>query len=883
MQHLFGTPFWNTFLEHRFGTPFWNTFLEHRFGTPFLEHLFWNTFFWNTFFGTPFLEHLFWNTFFGTPFFGTPFWNTFLEHLFGTPFWNTCFGTPVLEHLFGTPFWNTCFGTPVLEHLFWNTCFGTPVLEHLFWNTCFGTPVLEHLFWNTCFGTPVLEHLFWNTCFGTPVLEHLFWNTCFGTPVLEHLFWNTCFGTPVLEHLFWNTCFGTPVLEHLFWNTCFGTHVLEHLFWNTCFGTPFWNTFLEHLFGTPFWNTFLEHLIGTPFWNTLLEHLIGTPFWNTFLEHLFGTPFWNTFLEHLFGTPFWNTFLEHLFGTPFWNTFLEHLFGTPFWNTFEHLFGTPFWNTFLEHLSRKPFNLFFGSGCSTRISRKFCGVSFSEDLVHPQFGGLNLDATRQPSMSTLHRRRTARARVWRQPKEVAKDLPRRIRTSRRCNHQCAPAPSAKIAQPKRVCGRCPTSGGEAPGSDSSPRGRLSCSSGTEGSVAEGPCPSPSAPSRRSGRTHREARRLKEDTTELEAKILDGERRLVALQEEARARSSPFNTVPDPQEEIRQLRTRIAELEGCSAAGDVIPSKRPKTLSSCSLNLVPLDFDVHDFRTSRRADEGPVRVSEFREAKYGLRGVRLGEASNPCPHCLVFRRRHQGRSVSSDAVVDLTGTAVDSDAVARHLLTDSEGTESIASSGFLNMFAEDLQLGDSAVRPTRVDTQEDVESDDESVASGRSGVSEFHLSGVAESDVEVTEEPPSLSVELGTPVFREGLESLDAIDLAEVWKIRGNLMKTVPRFLQGVCRISMRQALEAVVLGEERGDVLLQTRPTHVPVSSKSRRPGSQEDNDGQSGSLFKGGIGSNWLRRASTARRLAGKHDVGGGQAAMTSRGELVGLSTWFS
>ena len=37
------------------------------------------------------------------------------------------------------------------------------------------------------------------------------------------------------------------------------------------------------------------------------------------------------------------------------------------------------------------------------------------------------------------------------------------------------------------------------------------------------------------------------------------------------------------------------------------------------------------------------------------------------------------------------------------------------------------------------------------------------------------------------------------------------MKTVPRFMQGVHRIAMRQALEAAIVGEERGDVLLQTR------------------------------------------------------------------------
>ena len=100
-----------------------------------------------------------------------------------------------------------------------------------------------------------------------------------------------------------------------------------------------------------------------------------------------------------------------------------------------------------------------------------------------------------------------------------------------------------------------------------------------------------------------------------------------------------------------------------------------------------------------------------------------------------------RPVNSGTVVDLTGTAVDFDAPATHPTTDSEEIVSFASSGFFNMFADDLRVEGHAVRPTRHDTQEDVESDDESVASGRSGASE------------------------------EGLRSLDASDLLEAWKIK----------------------------------------------------------------------------------------------------------------
>ncbi len=56
-----------------------------------------------------------------------------------------------------------------------------------------------------------------------------------------------------------------------------------------------------------------------------------------------------------------------------------------------------------------------------------------------------------------------------------------------------------------------------------------------------------------------AEKIKANMQEVWARTLDGERRLEALQSEARAQPSPFTVDSDPQEEIRQLR-RIAQLE-----------------------------------------------------------------------------------------------------------------------------------------------------------------------------------------------------------------------------------------------------------------------------------------------------------------------------------
>ena len=64
---------------------------------------------------------------------------------------------------------------------------------------------------------------------------------------------------------------------------------------------------------------------------------------------------------------------------------------------------------------------------------------------------------------------------------------------------------------------------------------------------------------------------------------------------------------------------------------------------------------------------------------------------------------------------------------------------------------------------------------------------------------------------GTQAARTGLESLDAVDLLEVWKVRPMLMQSVPTFLRGAYRAALRQALDIISVGEERGDESLQTR------------------------------------------------------------------------
>ena len=102
------------------------------------------------------------------------------------------------------------------------------------------------------------------------------------------------------------------------------------------------------------------------------------------------------------------------------------------------------------------------------------------------------------------------------------------------------------------------------------------------------------------------------------------------------------------------------------------------------------------------------------------------------------------------------------------------------------------------------------SDTESFGSVSSGGNSTVEVVESESDGEEEGSIPIHSVP-GTHASRTGLESLDAVDLLEVWKVRPTLMQSVPRFLRGAYRAALRQALDIISVGEERGDQSLQTR------------------------------------------------------------------------
>ena len=114
----------------------------------------------------------------------------------------------------------------------------------------------------------------------------------------------------------------------------------------------------------------------------------------------------------------------------------------------------------------------------------------------------------------------------------------------------------------------------------------------------------------------------------------------------------------------------------------------------------------------------------------------------------------------------------------HAMTDfAAGSDGGASSGFLDMFARDLDP--SEPMRTVPDTEEDLapeHSDNDSVMSSRVGASEVDECSTLDHDSEIAVEAPIPTLPVGSQASRHGFESMDLVNLLEIWKIRGNLMK-----------------------------------------------------------------------------------------------------------
>ena len=118
----------------------------------------------------------------------------------------------------------------------------------------------------------------------------------------------------------------------------------------------------------------------------------------------------------------------------------------------------------------------------------------------------------------------------------------------------------------------------------------------------------------------------------------------------------------------------------------------------------------------------------------------------------------------------------------------DGSESGASSRFLNMFA--------FVILTLERTWEEE----------HTGASELEDHSASEHESHTIHEAPIPTAPIGNQFFRIGFESMDLINMLDIWKIRGKLMKSVPKFMQRVYWCAMWCALDAVIVRESQGDV-----------------------------------------------------------------------------
>ena len=262
-----------------------------------------------------------------------------------------------------------------------------------------------------------------------------------------------------------------------------------------------------------------------------------------------------------------------------------------------------------------------------------------------------------------------------------------------------------------------------------------------------------------------------------------------------------------------------------------------------------------------------RFQDIRNARYGWRGVRVGEASHPGPQNTVVR----GEGFAAATQVDETGVSsfrrlrrvrrlsrgrspverVDDSAVSRveDAQAPSESGISSGADGFGGRSRRRLVLASGAEDPhsrnvvprldemepevtviealefdlTIQDSEDEQEppamevqaSDTESVVTVRADDpaeeddrdSLAESSGDGEVESEVEEEIPFRHP--GVRTSQRAFNSLDQVNLCEEFKQRSCLMQSVPKFLKGPFRRALRVALEQILQGARTNDTVRQ--------------------------------------------------------------------------
>ena len=213
----------------------------------------------------------------------------------------------------------------------------------------------------------------------------------------------------------------------------------------------------------------------------------------------------------------------------------------------------------------------------------------------------------------------------------------------------------------------------------------------------------------------------------------------------------------------------------------------------------------------------------RHSRYGLRGVRVGEASHPGPAGSRY----------------FALTEVDSDA------EDEDSNSHISEvcpperSGRRRLVILGAQTQEDPVDPTALDEDLEVGSDhspDTESTDTRGGTSD----AAGEAEVVSVPEAPVPTVSVPVERFTDSFQWLGEVDLEVVFKRRPCLMKSVPGFMKGAYRSAMRVACAEINQGRvERcnsvimGLEVVPLAPSSVVAQAPERRFGAQEEVAGQ--------------------------------------------------
>ena len=301
------------------------------------------------------------------------------------------------------------------------------------------------------------------------------------------------------------------------------------------------------------------------------------------------------------------------------------------------------------------------------------------------------------------------------------------------------------------------------------------------------------------------RKAQDERCKLEQELREGQQRLEELRAEAFEQVRAPPAAPAAGDEVSNLKKLVSELRGqvavleenrhnnwerCRGVEEVAsrgggPSTFPERsqdfrvvnrIGNSRINESFCPYGISDRCKRRQAQmcriHGSLMVWADRSCRYGLRGIRVGEASNPGPSSNEYGRF---TALSEEAAPTLV---------------------------FQNVTQLDSPAPESVIEALHFDLRSDTESvrsggPQDAVDSTGEEDDEWSVAGTEEVASEVEAE-----VEVGVTRHRSlqaALIALDHLNVEDTFKQRASVMKVVPKFLRGSYRNAMRVALEEITV------------------------------------------------------------------------------------